>query len=87
MNCFTCLLLALVTLGPTGDQLKEDATALLIDDFTRTDERSWHPSSRREMGLPGPATRSICASKPGDVFDRAPGAERSDWHRRIRESG
>jgi hypothetical protein len=46
-----------------------------LDPLGQGDDSAKDLPSRWEMGVPGPATRSICASKPRDVSDRALGAE------------
>ena len=67
----TCLLLALVSLGPTVGPIEEGQGLLLIDDFTRTDGRSalgteWQTFTDQVMGgvSRGSASRDTLAQRP-----------------------
>lgn len=71
MTSITCLLLVLISLGPTGGPIEEGPGFLLIDDFTRTDGRSalgteWQTFTDEVMGgvSRGSAVRDTVAQRP-----------------------
>ncbi len=71
MTPITCMLLALISLGPTGGPIEEGPRSLLIDDFSRNDGTSalgteWQTFTDQVMGgvSRGSAGRDTLAQRP-----------------------
>lgn len=71
MTPITCLLLALISLGPTGNRIEEGPGSMLIDDFSRNDGRSavgteWQTFTDQVMGgvSQGSAVRDTLGQRP-----------------------